>query len=93
MPKCQVIYVARSEFQDKATGRLVQSLKVQYTSSDSVNTENAKGLPALTVPCDFSLWSKFRHVPGAYDLEFASIPDSRGRPQQTISGVNLPVQA
>jgi hypothetical protein len=89
MSKCQVIYVARSEFQDRATGRLVQSLKVQYTSSDTVNTENAKGLPALTVPADFSLWSKFRQVPGVYELEFSSIPDSRGRPQQTVTGASL----
>lgn len=89
MSKCQVIYVSKSEFQDRMTGRLVQSLKVQYASSDTVNTENAKGLPALTVPADFSLWSKFRQVPGVYELEFSSIPDSRGRPQQTVTGASL----
>ncbi|AGF53823.1 hypothetical protein MYO_830 (plasmid) [Synechocystis sp. PCC 6803] len=89
MSKYQVLYVTKSEFQDRITGRLVQSLKVQYASPDAVNTDNAKGLPALTVPAEFSLWSQFRQVPGAYDLEFASIPDGRGRPQQTITGVKL----
>lgn len=89
MAKYQVLYVTKSEFQDRMSGRLVQSLKVQYASPDTVNTDNAKGLPALTVPADFSLWSQFRQVPGAYDLEFASIPDNRGRPQQTITGVKV----
>jgi hypothetical protein len=89
MPKVNVIYVARCEFQDSSTGRLVQSLKVQYVSPDNVQTENAKGVPALTVPVQFSLWSNFREVPGSYDLDFASIPDSRGRPQQTVTNAIL----
>ena len=89
MPKHQVLYVTKSEFQDRMTGRLVQSLKVQYSSPDTVETENAKGVPALTVPADFSFWGNFRQVPGVYDLVFSSIPDNRGRPQQTVVGVTL----
>ena len=89
MSKHQVLYVSKSEFQDRMTGRLVQSLKVQYASPDGVDTENAKGVPALTVPASFSLWGKFRQVPGVYDLDFSSIPDNRGRPQQTVVGVSL----
>lgn len=91
MQSIRVIYISRYQFQDKVTGQMVRSGRVQYSSPTPVDDSDQRGYPALTCPCDYDLISKFREVPGDYQVEFTTKPDSKGRPQLSISAV-APIQ-
>ena len=89
MTQLKVIYVSRNEFPDSRTGKLIQSLKVQYLSDSPIEESDSKGIPALTLPAEFDLFRKFTKVPAEYQLEFSTKPDNRGRPQLTIVDASL----
>lgn len=85
--KC--LYVARSEFPDRQSGKMVRNCKIQYISDGHIDDENQKGLPVLTAPCDFELFKTFQKLPADYDLEFSVKPDSKGKPQLHVAKASL----
>lgn len=92
MPIHKCLYVSRSEFPDRQTGKMVRSCKIQYISDTQIDDENQKGLPVLTAPCDFELFKSFQKLPAHYDLDFTVKPDSKGKPQLHVAKALLSEQ-
>lgn len=88
MSRHYVLYAKRYDFKDKETGRQVDGAKVTYLDQP-VDGPDQRGLPPLICPAPLKLFNDFHTLPGYYDLDFATLPDSKGKPQLSIRAANF----
>lgn len=89
MPKVKIIYASRYSLTG-SDGNRVSGCKITYLDDRIVKEQNALGQACLTVSGDYRLFNSLSHykVPGHFNVEFTSRPDSRGRPVLGVASIN-----